>query len=105
MAIAGIAFGTITNTMLNNNINNIEVYEQQQATTSNNKQTQTSVQHNAKGHQSNQQVVNLQNTKVGIIYSETVTFNSSKPVDIRAYDDITGQTNTNATVQVLAACI
>jgi hypothetical protein len=95
VAIAGMALGTTTDTMLSNNINNIEVYAQQQT-------TQTSVQHNAKGHQSHQ-VVNLQNTTKSIIYSRTVTFNLSKPVDIIAYDDITGQTNTNATVQALAA--
>jgi hypothetical protein len=92
VAIAGIVLGTSTNTMLSNNINNNEVYAQQQTTS-------TSVQHNAKGHQSHQ-VINLQNTTEGIIYSGTVTFNSSKPIDIIAYDDITGQTNTNATVQV-----
>jgi hypothetical protein len=92
IVIAGIVLGTSTNTMLSNNINNNEVYAQQQT-------TQTSVQHNAKGHESHQ-VVNLQNTTEGVIYSGTVTFNSSKPTDIIAIDDITGQTNTNATVQV-----
>ncbi len=53
-------------------------------------QTQTSVQHTAKGHESHQ-VVNLQNPTEGIIYTGTVIFNSSKPVDMIAYEDITGQ--------------
>jgi hypothetical protein len=54
-------------------------------------QTQTSVPHTAKGHESHQ-VVNLQNPTEGIIYTGKVIFNSSKPVDMIAYEDITGQT-------------
>jgi hypothetical protein len=52
---------------------------------------QGSVQHTAKGHESHQ-VVHLQNVSEGTVYKGTVTFNSSKPVDIIAYEDITGQT-------------
>jgi hypothetical protein len=55
-------------------------------------QTQTSVQHTAKGHESHQ-VVNLQNPTEGITYTGKVTLNSSKPVDVIAYEDITGQTS------------
>ena len=61
-------------------------------------QTQTSVQHTAKGHESHQ-VVNLQNPTEGITYTGKVTFNSSKPIDVIAYEDITGQTS-NGTVKV-----
>jgi hypothetical protein len=59
---------------------------------------QRSVQHTAKGHESHQ-VVHLQNVSEGTVYKGTVTFNSSKPVDIIAYEDITGQTP-NGTVKV-----
>jgi hypothetical protein len=59
---------------------------------------QRSVQHTAKGHESHQ-VVHLQNVSEGTVYKGTVTFNSSKPVDIIAYEDITGQT-ANGTVKV-----
>jgi hypothetical protein len=55
-------------------------------------QTQTSVPHTAKGHESHQ-VVNLQNPTEGITYTGKVTFNSSKPVDMIAYEDLTGQTS------------
>ena len=54
--------------------------------------TQGSGQHTAKGHESHQ-VVHLQNVSEGTVYKGTVTFNSSKPIDIIAYEDITGQTS------------
>ena len=69
-----------------------------QAQQDNQTQTQTSIPHNAKGHESHQ-VVNLQNATEGITYTGKVTFNSSKPVDMIAYEDITGQTS-NGTVKV-----
>jgi hypothetical protein len=77
-----------------NILNNNQVQAQQQ-------QTQMSVPHNAKGHESHQ-VVNLQNSSQGIVYKGTVTFNSSKPVDIIEYEDVTGQSqqNINSTVKV-----
>lgn len=80
VAIVGIAFATSTS-ILNNN----QLEAQQQQT-----QTQTSMPHNAKGHESHQ-AVQLQNASQGVVYNGTVTFNSSKPVDIIAYDDVTGQ--------------
>jgi hypothetical protein len=84
VAIAGIALAT----PLNDNA----VAAQQT--------TETSVQHNAKGHESHQ-VVNLQNATEDVVYTGSVTFNSSKPVDIIAYEDVTGQQQpTNATVKV-----
>ena len=90
VAIVGIAFATSTN-ILNNNQS--EAQQQQQ--------TQTSMPHNAKGHESHQ-AVQLQNASQGVVYNGTVTFNTSKPVDIIAYDDVTGQQqqNTSATATV-----
>src|SRR5215216_6369728 len=76
VAIVGIAFATSTS-ILNNN----QLEAQQQ-------QTQTSMPHNAKGHESHQ-AVQLQNASQGVVYNGTVTFNSSKPVDIIAYDNVT----------------
>jgi hypothetical protein len=73
-------------------------YPLQQVQAQQEEQTQTSVQHTAKGHESHQ-VVNLQNPTEGITYTGNVTFNSPKPVDIIAYEDITGQTS-NGTVKV-----
>jgi hypothetical protein len=61
-------------------------------------QTQPSIPHNAKGHESHQ-VVNLQNATEGTTYTGKVTFNSSKPVDVITLEDITGQTS-NGTVKV-----
>jgi hypothetical protein len=60
--------------------------------------TQASIPHNAKGHESHQ-VVNLQNATEGSVYTGTVTFNSSKPVDIMVYEDVTGKI-TNSTVKI-----
>ena len=90
VAIVGIAFATSTS-ILNNN----QLEAQQQ-------QTQTSMPHNAKGHESHQAVY-MQNASQGVVYNGTVTFNTSKPVDIIAYDDVTGQQqqqNTSATANV-----
>ena len=90
VAIVGIAFATSTS-ILNNN----QLEAQQQ-------QTQTSMPHNAKGHESHQ-AVQLQNASQGVVYNGTVTFNTSKPVDIIAYDDVTGQQqqqNVSATANV-----
>jgi hypothetical protein len=86
VATVGIAFATSTN-ILNNN----QLEAQQQ-------QTQTSLPHNAKGHESHQ-AVQLQNASQDVVYKGTVTFSSSKPVDIIAYEDVTGQQqqNTSAT--------
>ncbi len=90
VAIVGIAFATSTN-ILNNN--QLEAQQQQQ--------TQTSMPHNAKGHESHQAVY-MQNASQGIVYNGTATFNSSKPVDIIAIEDLTGQQqqNVSATANV-----
>ena len=90
VAIVGIAFATSTS-ILNNN--QLEAQQQQQ--------TQTSMPHNAKGHESHQ-AVQLQNASQGVVYNGTVTFNSSKPVDIIAYDDVTGQQQQQQNVSATA---
>jgi hypothetical protein len=91
VAIVGIAFATSTS-ILNNN--QLEAQQQQQ-------QTQTSMPHNAKGHESHQ-AVHMQNSSQGVVYNGTVTFNSSKAVDIIAIEDVTGQQqqNVSATANV-----
>ena len=90
VAIVGIAFATSTS-ILNNN--QLEAQQQQQ--------TQTSMPHNAKGHESHQAVY-IQNASQGVVYNGTATFNSSKPVDIIAIEDVTGQQqqNVSATANV-----
>jgi hypothetical protein len=89
VAIVGIAFATSTS-ILNNN----QLEAQQQ-------QTQTSMPHNAKGHESHQ-AVHMQNASQGVVYNGTVTFSTSKPVDIIAIEDVTGQQqqNVSATANV-----
>ncbi len=88
VAIVGIAFTTST-IILNNN----QLEAQQQ-------QTQTSMPHNAKGHESHQAVY-MQNSSQGVVYNGTVTFSTSKPVDIIAIEDVTGQQqNVSATANV-----
>jgi hypothetical protein len=62
-------------------------------------QTQASIPHNAKGHESHQ-IVNFQNSSDGVTYTGTVTFNSSKPVDVFSFEDITGKQNANTTIKV-----
>lgn len=88
VAILGIAFATSTS-ILNNN----QLEAQQQ-------QSQTSMPHNAKGHESHQ-AVQMINSSQGVVYNGTVTFNTSKPVDIIAIEDVTGQQqNVSATANV-----
>jgi hypothetical protein len=91
VAIVGIVFATSTS-ILNNN--QLEAQQQQQ-------QTQTSMPHNAKGHESHQAVY-IQNSSQGVVYNGTVTFNSSKAVDIIAIEEVTGQQqqNVSATANV-----
>ena len=62
-------------------------------------ETQSSVPHNAKGHESHQ-IVNFQNSSDGATYTGTVTFNSSKPVDIISFEDVTGKQNANTTIKL-----
>ena len=62
-------------------------------------QTQASIPDNAKGHESHQ-IVNFQNASDGVTYAGTVTFNSSKPVDVISFEDITGKQNENTTTKL-----
>lgn len=88
VAIVGIAFATSIS-ILNNN----QLEAQQQ-------QSQTSMPHNAKGHESHQ-AVQMINSSQGVVYNGTVTFNTSKPIDIIAIEDVTGQQqNVSATANV-----
>jgi hypothetical protein len=61
-------------------------------------QTLSSMPHNAKGHQSHQ-IVNFINPNDSVIYKGTVKFNSSKPVDIISYTEVTGNQTTNSTIK------
>lgn len=67
----------------------LENYTQQQR---NNEVVQTSIPHNAKGHESHQ-IVNFQTPSEGMVYNGTVTFKASKPVDIIIYNEIFGLKN------------
>lgn len=90
--VAGTAFALGTALMENNNA----LAQQQQ------QQNQTSIPHNAKGHQSHQVII-FQNASDGVRYTGTVTFNLSKPADVISFDDITGKqptTNTTKTWEV-----
>src|SRR5580765_524398 len=60
--------------------------QQQQQQQQQQNQTQASIPQNAKGHESHQ-IVNFQNSSDGATYAGTVTFNSSKPVDIISFED------------------
>ncbi len=62
-------------------------------------QTQSSIPHNAKGHESHQ-IVNFQNPRDNVTYKGTLIFNSSKPIDIISYTETTGQQNTNTPIKI-----
>ena len=62
-------------------------------------QNQTSVPHDAKGHETHQVVI-FQNPSEGITYTGLVTFNLSKPADVIAFEDVTGKESTNATKKI-----
>ncbi len=90
--VAGSAF-VLGTTLIENN--NALAQQQQQ-------QNQTSIPHNAKGHQSHQVII-FQNASDGVRYTGTVTFNLSKPADVISFDEITGKqpaTNTTKTWEV-----
>ena len=84
--LAGITLALAVALTENNNM----VLAQQQL------QNQTSVPHNAKGHQSHQVII-FQNSTEGIRYSGMVTFNLSKPADVISFEDVTGKQPTNTT--------
>lgn len=62
-------------------------------------QNQTSIPHDAKGHESHQVII-FQNPSDGITYSGVVSFNLSKPADVIAFEDITEKETTNATKMI-----
>ena len=65
-------------------------------------QNQTSIPHDAKGHETHQVIV-FQNPSEGITYTGLVTFNLSKPADVIAFEEITGKETTNATKKNLGS--
>ena len=61
---------------------------------------QTSIPHNAKGHESHQVII-FQNASDGLKYTGMVTFHLSKPADVISFDEITdGRQPTNATKKI-----
>ena len=61
---------------------------------------QTSIPHNAKGHQSHQVII-FQNSSDGLKYTGMVTFNLSNPADVISFEQITdGQQPANATKKI-----
>jgi hypothetical protein len=63
------------------------------------RENQTSIPHDAKGHETHQVIV-FQNPSDSITYTGVVTFNLSKPADVIAFEDITGKDTTNATKKI-----
>jgi hypothetical protein len=88
--LAGLSFGI--GSILTENNKSMAQQQQQQET----QQNQSSVSHDAKGHESHQVIV-FQNASDGIRYSGTVTFNLSKPADVISFEDITGKQPPNTT--------
>jgi hypothetical protein len=60
---------------------------------------QTSILHNAKGHQSHQVII-FQNSSDGLKYTGMVTFNLSKPADVISFEEITDGQSANATKKI-----
>jgi hypothetical protein len=61
---------------------------------------QTSIPHNAKGHESHQVII-FQNASDGLKYTGMVTFHLSKPADVISFEQITnGQQPANATKKI-----
>jgi isochorismate synthase EntC len=86
--------------LVGENNNNVlaQVGEQQQQQQQNN---QTSIAHNAKGHESHQVII-FQNSSEGLIYTGMVTFDLSKPADVISFEEITEdqQQPVNATKKI-----
>lgn len=61
-------------------------------------ENQTSIAHNAKGHESHQVII-FQDSSDGVTYTGTVTFNLSKPADVISFREIT-EDPTNATKKI-----
>jgi hypothetical protein len=83
--LAGLSFGIGSALPENSKLMAQQQQQQQPA-----QQNQSSVPHNAKGHESHQVIV-FQNSSDGIRYSGAVTFNLSKPADVISFEDITGK--------------
>ena len=63
-------------------------------------ENQTSIAHNAKGHESHQVII-FQNSSDGLKYTGMVTFNLSKPVDVISFEEITNEDQlANATKKI-----
>jgi hypothetical protein len=62
-------------------------------------QNQTSIPHDAKGHESHQVII-FQNSDDNITYSGTVTFNLSKPADVISFEEVTDEQPTNVSKKV-----
>ena len=61
---------------------------------------QTSIPHNAKGHESHQVII-FQNSTDGLKYTGKVTFHLSKPADLISFEEVTdGQQPANATKKI-----
>jgi hypothetical protein len=61
---------------------------------------QTSIPHNAKGHESHQVII-FQNSSGGLKYTGMVTFSLSKPADVISFEEITdGQQPANTTKKI-----
>jgi len=62
-------------------------------------QNQTSMTHNAKGHESHQVII-FQNSSDSLEYSGMVIFNLSKPADVISFEEITEDRPANATKKI-----
>ncbi|WP_458743249.1 hypothetical protein [Candidatus Nitrosocosmicus sp. T] len=63
-------------------------------------ENQTSIAHNAKGHESHQVII-FQNSSDGLKYTGMVTFNLSKPADVISFEEITNEDQpANATKKI-----
>jgi hypothetical protein len=63
-------------------------------------ENQTSISHNAKGHESHQVII-FQNSSDGLKYTGMFTFNLSKPADVISFEEITNEDQpANATKKI-----
>ena len=88
--LAGLTF--VIGQILVENGNNVLAQQQQQ-------NNQTSIPHNAKGHESHQVII-FQNSSDGLKYTGTVTFSLSKPADVISFEEITDGQPANATKKI-----
>jgi hypothetical protein len=89
--LAGLTF--IIGHILVENGNKVLAQQQQQ-------NNQTSIPHNAKGHESHQVII-FQDSSDGLKYTGMVTFSLSKPVDVISFEEIIdGQQPANKTKKI-----